>query len=175
PPSLPVVPYTTLFRSGQASPNGAAPALGRMVALNSALGKEVSGMQLARRCGSGLQALMTAAAHVAMGAADLIIAGGAESMSRTDYTVDECIRWGGKGGDMQWRDRLAEARETAGGKKHPIPGGMIETAENVRREYKHTREAQGQLAAGPHQRALKAQAENWYEEEFVPVTVPAQK
>ena len=68
---------------GQASPNGAAPALGRIVALNSALGTEVPGMQLDRRCGSGLQAVMTAAAHVAVGAADLIIAGGAESMSRT--------------------------------------------------------------------------------------------
>src|SRR5699024_4347578 len=79
---------------GQASPNGAAPALGRIVALNSALGKEVPGMQLDRRCGSGLQAVMTAAAHVAVGAADLIIAGGAESMSRTEYTVDGAIRWG---------------------------------------------------------------------------------
>ena len=79
---------------GQASPNGAAPALGRIVALNSALGKEVPGMQLDRRCGSGLQAVMTAAAHVAVGAADLIIAGGAESMSRTEYTVDGSIRWG---------------------------------------------------------------------------------
>ena len=160
---------------GQASPNGAAPALGRIVALNSALGNEEPGMQLDRRCGSGLQAVMTAAAHVAVGAADLIIAGGAESMSRTEYTVDGAIRWGVKGGDMQLRDRLAEARETAGGKKHPIPGGMIETAENVRREYKLTREAQDQLAAASHERALKAQAENWFEEEIVPVTVPAKK
>lgn len=160
---------------GQASPNGAAPALGRIVALNSTLGKEVPGMQLDRRCGSGLQAVMTAAAHVAMGAADLIIAGGAESMSRTEYTVDGSIRWGVKGGDMQLRDRLAEARETAGGKNHPIPGGMIETAENVRREYKLTREAQDQMAAASHERALKAQAENWFEEEIVPVTVPAKK
>ena len=160
---------------GQASPNGAAPALGRIVALNSALGKEVPGMQLDRRCGSGLQAVMTAAAHVAVGAADLIIAGGAESMSRTEYTVDGSIRWGVKGGDMQLRDRLAEARETAGGKNHPIPGGMIETAENVRREYKLTREAQDQMAAASHERALKAQAENWFEEEIVPVTVPAKK
>lgn len=132
-------------------------------------------MQLDRRCGSGLQAVMTAAAHVAVGAADLIIAGGAESMSRTEYTVDGSIRWGVKGGDMQLRDRLAEARETAGGKNHPIPGGMIETAENVRRDYKLTREAQDQMAAASHQRALKAQAENWFEEEIVPVTVPAKK
>src|SRR5699024_8923196 len=100
---------------GQARPNGAAPALARIGALYSAVGQGVPGMQLDRRCGSGLQAVMTAAAHVAVGAADLIIAGGAESMSRTEYTVDGAIRWGVKGGDMQLRDRLAEARETAGG------------------------------------------------------------
>ena len=52
---------------------------------------------------------------------------------------------------------------------------MIETAENVRRDYKLTREAQDQMAAASHQRALKAQAENWFEEEIVPVTVPAKK
>src|SRR5690625_7860633 len=52
---------------------------------------------------------------------------------------------------------------------------MIETAENVRREYKLTREAQDQMAAASHERALKAQAENWFEEEIVPVTVPAKK
>ena len=76
---------------------------------------------------------------------------------------------------MQLRDRLAEARETAGGKNHPIPGGMIETAENVRREYKLTREAQDQMAAASHERALKAQSENWFDEEIVPVSVPAAK
>src|SRR5699024_11343210 len=95
---------------GQASPNGAAPALGRIVALNSGLGKEVPAMQLDRRCGSGLQALMTAAAHVAMGAADLIIAGGGESMSRTEYTVDGSLRWGRKGGKLKLGDRSAMRR-----------------------------------------------------------------
>ena len=69
---------------GQAAPNGAAPALGRVVALDAGLGESVPGMQLDRRCGSGLQAVVTAAAHISAGAADLIIAGGAESMSRTD-------------------------------------------------------------------------------------------
>lgn len=66
---------------GQASPAGGAPALGRVVALDAGLGDSVPGMQLDRRCGSGLQAVATAAAHIACGAADLAIAGGAESMS----------------------------------------------------------------------------------------------
>ncbi|WP_448851313.1 acetyl-CoA C-acetyltransferase [Corynebacterium sp. 335C] len=160
---------------GQASPNGAAPALGRVVALDAGLGEGVPGMQLDRRCGSGLQAVATAAAHVACGAADLIIAGGAESMSRTEYTVDAVVRWGAKGGDMVFRDRLAEARATAGGRNHPIPGGMIETAENLRRGHSITREAQDALAAESHRRAVAAQEAGAFDAEIVPVTVPAKR
>lgn len=160
---------------GQASPNGAAPALGRVVALDSKLGQNVPGMQLDRRCGSGLQAIVTAAAHVASGAADLIIAGGAESMSRVEYTVSGDIRWGVKGGDMQLRDRLAEARETAGGRNHPIPGGMIETAENLRREYGISREEQDKISAASQQRWGKAADAGLFDDEIVPVTVPAKK
>ncbi|MFC6145745.1 acetyl-CoA C-acetyltransferase [Corynebacterium nasicanis] len=160
---------------GQASPNGAAPALGRVVALDAGLGETVPGMQLDRRCGSGLQAVVTAAAHVATGAADLIIAGGAESMSRTEYTVDADVRWGKKGGNMVFRDRLAEARETAGGKNHPIPGGMIETAENLREEYSITREAQDEMAVESHKRAVAAQQQGLFAEEIVPVTIPQRK
>ena len=160
---------------GQASPNGAAPALGRVVALDAGLGESVPGMQLDRRCGSGLQAIATAAAHVQSGAADLIIAGGAESMSGVEYTVDADVRWGKKGGNMVFRDRLAEARETAGGKNHPIPGGMIETAENLRREYDIEREAQDKMAYESHQRAVAAQEQGLFDAEIVPVTIPQRK
>ena len=118
---------------GQASPNGAAPALGRVVALDAELGIEVPGMQLDRRCGSGLQAVVTAASHIASGAAELIIAGGAESMSNTEYTVDGGIRWGVKGGTMELQDRLQEGREKAGGKNHPIPCGRGQPAGYLRR------------------------------------------
>lgn len=160
---------------GQSSPNGAAPALGRIVALDSGLGESVPGMQLDRRCGSGLQAITTAAAHITAGAADLIIAGGAESMSRTEYTVDASIRWGAKAGNLQLRDRLQEARETAGGCNHPIPGGMIETAENLRRDKTISRKAQDELAANSQQRAGKAQEQGLFDAEIVPVAVPQRK
>lgn len=160
---------------GQASPNGAAPALGRVVALDAGLGETVPGMQLDRRCGSGLQAVVTAAAHISAGAADLIIAGGAESMSRTEYTVDADVRWGKKGGNMAFRDRLAEARETAGGKNHPIPGGMIETAENLREQYSIPRDAQDELSVVSHERAVAAQENGIFAEEIVPVSVPQRK
>lgn len=160
---------------GQASPNGAAPALGRVVALNAGLGETVPGMQLDRRCGSGLQAVATAAAHIQAGAADLIIAGGAESMSRTEYTVDADVRWGKKGGDMVFRDRLQEARETAGGDLHPIPGGMIETAENLRREFSIARATQDEMAAHSHERAVAAIDAGLFAEEIVPVAVRGRK
>jgi len=160
---------------GQASPNGAAPALGRVVGLDAELGVEVPGMQLDRRCGSGLQAIATAAAHVAAGAADLIIAGGAESMSNTEYTVDGKIRWGAKGGTMELKDRLQEGREQAGGKHHPIPGGMIETAENLREEYSIERERQDKLAVASHARAAAAQEAGDFDAEIVPVSVPQRK
>lgn len=160
---------------GQASPNGAAPALGRVVGLDAELGVGVPGMQLDRRCGSGLQAIATAAAHVAAGAADLVIAGGAESMSNTEYTVDGKIRWGAKGGTMELKDRLQEGREQAGGKHHPIPGGMIETAENLREEYSIERGRQDKLAAASHARAAAAQEAGDFDAEIVPVSVPQRK
>ena len=160
---------------GQASPNGAAPALGRIVALDAEIGVEVPGMQLDRRCGSGLQAVATAAAHIASGAADLIIAGGAESMSNTEYAVDGKIRWGAKGGTMELKDRLQEGREQAGGKHHPIPGGMIETAENLREEYSISRERQDKVAEASHARAAAAQENGEFADEIVPVEVPQRK
>ena len=160
---------------GQASPNGAAPALGRVVGLDAELGVEVPGMQLDRRCGSGLQAIATAAAHVAAGAADLIVAGGAESMSNTEYAVDGKIRWGAKGGTMELKDRLQEGREQAGGKHHPIPGGMIETAENLREEYSIERGRQDKLAVASHARAAAAQEAGDFDAEIVPVSVPQRK
>lgn len=160
---------------GQASPSSAAPALGRIVALNSGLGERVPGMQLDRRCGSGLQAITTAAAHIAAGAADLIIAGGAESMSQTEYAVDGSIRWGVKGGAMELHDRLTQGREQAGGKNHPIPGGMIETAENLRREYSIPRGKQDKLAVSSHRRAANAQQQGFFDAEIVPVRIPQRK
>lgn len=160
---------------GQASPSSAAPALGRIVALNSGLGERVPGMQLDRRCGSGLQAITTAAAHIAAGAADLIIAGGAESMSQTEYAVDGSIRWGVKGGAMELHDRLTQGREQAGGKNHPIPGGMIETAENLRREYSIPRGKQDKLAVSSHRRAANAQQQGFFDAEIVPIRIPQRK
>lgn len=156
---------------GNANPSGEIPALGRVLALNTGLDR-APGMQLDRRCGSGLQAVLTAASAVATGGARLVVAGGAESMSQVEHYA--LLRQGVRS-DVQLADRLARARATAGGEKHPIPGGMIETAENLRRDYGLSREAQDELAARSHRVAAAAQAEGRYAEELVPVDVPARR
>jgi acetyl-CoA C-acetyltransferase len=155
---------------GQCYANGEAPAIGRVAALDAGLPVETPGLQIDRRCGSGLQAVIDAAMRVQTGAAELVLAGGAESMSQTElYSIS--LRWGARSGGAQLHDRLARARVTAGGVNHPVPGGMLETAENLRREYTIPRAEQDELALRSHQRAVNAQTNGTFAEEIVPVTV----
>ncbi|SDY33720.1 acetyl-CoA C-acetyltransferase [Amycolatopsis xylanica] len=157
---------------GQCNPNGEAPAIGRVAALDAGLPVEVPGLQVDRRCGSGLQAVLDAAMRVQTGVADLVLAGGAESMSQVEFYSD-AMRWGVKGSGVELHDRLARARLTAGGANFPVPGGMLETAENLRREYKIPREEQDALAVTSHLRAVAARAV--FAEEIVPVTIPGKR
>ncbi|OZD67162.1 acetyl-CoA acetyltransferase [Rhodococcus sp. 05-340-1] len=156
---------------GQASPNGEAPALGRVAALQAGLGIEVPGQQIDRRCGSGLQAVINACMQVQTGASTLVLAGGAESMSNAEFYATG-MRWGVKAESVQLSDRLARARVTAGGANYPVPGGMIETAENLRAEFSISRTDQDSLAVLSHRRAVAAQANGVFDEEIVPVSVP---
>jgi len=159
---------------GQCYPNGEAPAIGRVAALDAGLPISVPGLQLDRRCGSGLQAVLDAAMRVQTGVADVVIAGGAESMSQVEY-YSTAIRWGARGADVTLHDRLNRARETAGGSNYPVPGGMLETAENLRREYRIPRAEQDEYSVRSHQRAVAAQAEGRFADEIVPVTVPGKR
>jgi acetyl-CoA C-acetyltransferase len=155
---------------GQCYPNGEAPAIGRVAALDAGLDVRVPGLQLDRRCGSGLQAVIDAAMRVQTGAADLVIAGGAESMSQAEhYTLG--ARFGLRGDSAPLWDRIARGRITSGGRRHPVPGGMLETAENLRREFEISREAQDELAFQSHSRAVAAQESGRFAEEIVPVAV----
>ena len=155
---------------GQCYPNGEAPAIGRIAALDAGLGIRVPGMQIDRRCGSGLQAVINGAMQVQTGVSDLIIAGGAESMSQAEhYTLGG--RWGYKGDSVPMWDRIARGRITSGGKFHPVAGGMLETAENLRREFNISREAQDELAFNSHAHALEAIKSGKFAEEIVPVPV----
>lgn len=154
---------------GQGNPSGEAPAIGRVVALDAGLPPTVPGMHIDRRCGSGLQAVIQGVLQVGSGANDLVVAGGTESMSNaTFYSTD--LRWGGSRTGVQMHDSLVRARVTAGGRSFPVEGGMIETAENLRREYAIPREEQDRLAAESHRRALAAQRSGIFAEEIVAVT-----
>jgi acetyl-CoA C-acetyltransferase len=155
---------------GQCYPNGEAPAIGRVAALDAGLPIEVPGLQLDRRCGSGLQAIMLACMQVQTGVSDVVLAGGAESMSQAEFYAMG-MRWGVKGGGVRLEDRLARPRITAGGIHHLVAGGMIETAENVRREYGIARGEQDELALRSHQRAVAAHESGTFAEEIVPVAV----
>jgi acetyl-CoA C-acetyltransferase len=155
---------------GQCYPNGEAPAIGRVAALDAGLPIEVPGLQLDRRCGSGLQAIMLGCMEVQTGVADLVLAGGAESMSQAEFYAIG-MRWGVTGGSVMLEDRLARPRVTAGGIHHPVPGGMIETAENVRERYAISREEQDELALRSHQRAVAAHESGTFAQEIVPVAV----
>lgn len=157
---------------GQCYPHMEAPAIGRVVALDSGLPVTVPGRQVDRRCGSGLQAVLDGMGAIATGGAQVVIAGGAESMSRAPF-FNEDIRWGIRGGNVELKDGLVRGRLTAGGKNHPVPGGMIETAENLREEYSIGREEQDRLAVESHRRATAATDSGVFAEEIAPITIPA--
>ncbi len=151
-----------------------APAIGRVVALDAGLPISAGGLQIDRRCGSGLQAVIYGVMQVATGGSDLVIAGGAESMSRAPfYTTDS--RWGVRTPGIMLEDGLTKGRLTAGGKHYPVAGGMIETAENLRRDYDISRDAQDALAVRSQERASAAIERGDFAKEIVPVTVPGRK
>ncbi|MFJ9327661.1 acetyl-CoA C-acetyltransferase [Streptomyces sp. NPDC101230] len=155
---------------GHAYPSSEAPAIGRVAALDAGLPTTVTGTQIDRRCGSGLQAVLDAAMQIRTGFSEVVIAGGVDVMSAAPYYTHDG-RWGIKGPGLQLHDSLVRGRVTAGGIHHPVPGGMIETAENLRREYGISRADQDALALRSQQRAATATAEGRYAAETVPVTV----
>lgn len=159
---------------GHCYPSPEAPAIGRVVALDAGLPITVPGMQIDRRCGSGLQAVVQAALQVASGDSDLVIAGGAESMSNVAFHSTD-MRWGGSRSGITVHDGLARGRVTAGGKNYPVPGGMLETAENLRRQYGISRTEQDELAVRSHQKAVAAQKSGVLAAEIIPVTVTSRK
>ena len=155
---------------GHCYPNPEAPALGRVVALDAGLPVTVGGMQVDRRCGSGLQSVIQACMQVASGGNEVVVAGGAESMSNVAfYSTD--MRWGAGTRGVRMHDGLTRGRVTAGGRHYPVPGGMLETAENLRRQYGISRTEQDELAVQSHQRAVAAQRDGVLAEEILPVTV----
>jgi acetyl-CoA C-acetyltransferase len=159
----------------QSYSSGETPCTGRWVALQAGFPIEVAGMQLDRRCGGGVQAIATAAMMVQTGAADVVMAGGVESMSNVEYYTTD-MRWGKRAGSVKLHDRLERGRERSQPEsRFGRISGMIETAENLARDYQITREQSDAFALRSQQRAAAAWAQGCFGAEVVAVDVPQRK
>lgn len=155
--------------------NGEAPCIARWSALAADLPIRVPGYQLDRRCGSGLQAVIDAAMMVQTGAADVVIAGGVESMSNVEYYSTD-MRSGARSGASVMHDRLARGRVMSQPvSRFGVISGMIETAENLAKDYAISREQADEYAVMSHKRATSAWAESKFADELVPVQVPQKR
>jgi acetyl-CoA C-acetyltransferase len=159
----------------QGYPSGEAPCVARWSALAADLPITVPGYQLDRRCGSGLQAIVDAAMFVQTGAADVVVAGGVESMTNVEYYSTD-MRSGARAGSVTMHDRLQRGRVMSQPiSRFGVISGMIETAENLAKDYQIPREACDEYAARSHQRAAAAWKEGKFDNELVPVNVPQKK
>jgi acetyl-CoA C-acetyltransferase len=159
----------------QSYANSEAPCIGRWAALHAGLPVEVPGFQVDRRCGGGLQAVVTAAMMVQTGAADVVVAGGVESMSNIEHYTTS-MRWGSRSGNVALYDRLDRGRERSQPEwRFGRISGMIETAENVAERYGISREDADELAARSHRRAAAAWQAGKFADEVVPVEVPQRR
>lgn len=160
---------------GHGYSNGEEPAIGRLCALKAGLPIEVPGCEVDRRCASGLLAIVNGAMMVQTGVADVVLAGGVESMSRVEFYTTEA-RWGSRLGSVTLHDRLVRGRETASPEERfGYISGMIETAENLAKQYEISREEQDAYALRSHQRAVAAVESGKFKEEIVPVSVPQRR
>ena len=137
--------------------------LSRVGALDAGLPQEVAAANVNRLCGSGLQAIVSAAQAILLGDTDVAIGGGAESMSRAPYILPS-NRWGARMGDAKVVDMLLGALSDPFDAVH-----MGITAENVAARYQVSREAQDQLAVQSHMRASRAWKEGRFASQIVPV------
>ncbi|MBX3479368.1 MAG: acetyl-CoA C-acetyltransferase [Caulobacter sp.] len=159
----------------QGYPNGEAPCIARWSALAAGLPISIPGVSMDRRCGSGLQAVIDAAMRIQTGAADVVLAGGCESMSNVEYySLD--MRGGARAGSVTMHDRLARGRVMSQPiERFGVISGMIETADNLARDYGITREESDAYAVMSHQRAIAAWNEGKFADELVPVSVKQRK
>jgi acetyl-CoA C-acetyltransferase len=143
--------------------------LSRVAAIESGMPSETPAFNVNRLCGSGLQAVVSAAQTLLLGDAEFALGGGAESMSRGPYFIN-AARWGGRMGDLTVTDYMLGILHDPFGKVH-----MGITAENVADREGITREMQDALAVESHRRAARAIAEGRFKSQIVPVDVPSRK
>ena len=143
--------------------------LGRVAAVNGGLPVETPAFTLNRLCGSGLQAIVSAAQAIRLGDCDVAVAGGAESMSRGQYWLPG-MRWGQRMQDGVVVDAMVGALTDPFDACH-----MAITAENVAADYGVSRADQDELAAESHRRAAAAAGAGYFTEQITPVEVPGKK
>ncbi|MBT2305379.1 acetyl-CoA C-acyltransferase family protein [Variovorax paradoxus] len=143
--------------------------LSRVAAIQAGLPHEVPAFNVNRLCGSGLQALISAAQSIQLGDAEVAIGGGAETMSRGPYFMSGA-RWGGRMGDLQATDYMLGVLHDP---FHRINMGI--TAENVAAREGITREMQDELALESHRRAARACAEGRFRSQIVPIELATRK
>ncbi|MER2299870.1 MAG: acetyl-CoA C-acyltransferase family protein [Pseudomonas sp.] len=143
--------------------------LSRVAAMNAGIPKETPAFNVNRLCGSGLQAIVSAAQCLLLGDADVALAAGAESMSRGPYLLPQA-RWGARMGDLQGIDY------TVGVLQDPFEHfHMGITAENVAAQHGITRQMQDELALTSQRRAARAQAEGRFDSQIVPLELKTRK
>ena len=143
--------------------------LSRVCAIQGGIPIGVPAMTLNRLCGSGLQAIVTAAQIIALGDADVAVAGGAESMSRANYWLPSA-RWGAKMGDQKVMDSLIGALSDPFDAQH-----MGVTAENVAAKYSLSREFQDGFSVESHRRAANAAQNGYFREQILPIEIKDRK
>lgn len=143
--------------------------LARVVALDSGLSESSHAVTLNRLCGSGLEAIIQAAQQIQLGEVEVALAGGAESMSSSAYTLTS-NRWGQKMGNSEVLDELTTTLQDPWNNLH-----MGITAENVAEKYNISREEQDQYAANSHAKAAKAIEKGYFTEQIVPIEIPSRK
>jgi acetyl-CoA C-acetyltransferase len=143
--------------------------LARVCAMNGGIPKEAPALTLNRLCGSGLQAIISAAQSVKLGDADIALAGGAESMSRSGYVMPSA-RWGQRMGDGALIDWMVGALSDPFDKQH-----MGVTAERIAAKWSISRDAQDQFALESHRRAGRALAEGRFKSQILSIELKSKK
>ena len=143
--------------------------LSRVAAMNAGIAKETPAFNVNRLCGSGLQAIVSAAQTIMLGDADIAIGAGAESMSRAPYIVPS-QRWGARMGDSTMLDMMTGALSDPFGRMH-----MGVTAENVAAKFGISRQDQDMLAVESHRRAAAAIDAGYFRDQIVPVVLKTRK
>jgi len=143
--------------------------ISRVAALNAGVPQEAPAFNVNRLCGSGLQAIVSAAQAIQLGDCEVAVGAGAESMSRGAYLVTS-NRWGARMGDVKMLDFMLGALHDP---RMHIHMGI--TAENVAARYEITREQQDAYAVQSQQRAAKAIAAGYFKEQIVPVEIKTRK